>query len=120
MFSAMLTDASTKDDLGLDVRYRTDGKLFNPRRLKAQTKVSHTKICDLLFANNYALNATSDDNFSVECDNFRLTIGTKKTEVLLQPLPGTVCSDPIMKVKDSTLQSVDTFTYVAALRSASG
>jgi hypothetical protein len=31
--------------------------------------------------------------------------------VLLQPSPGTVCSEQIIKVKDSTLQSVDTFTY---------
>ena len=35
MFSAMLTDAFTHDDPGVDIRYRTDGKLFNARRLKA-------------------------------------------------------------------------------------
>jgi hypothetical protein len=59
MFSAMLTDAFTEDDPGLNVKYRTDGKLSNPRRLRA--KVSHTKICDLLFIDDCALSATFEE-----------------------------------------------------------
>ena len=39
MFSAMLTDAFHDSDPGIDIRYRTDGKLFNLRRLQAQTKI---------------------------------------------------------------------------------
>ena len=39
MFSAMLTDAFQDDDNGIPIRYRFDGKLFNPRRLQAKSKV---------------------------------------------------------------------------------
>ena len=68
MFSAMLTDAFTEDDPGVDIRYRTDGKLFNARRLKAPTKVSHYTIRDLLFADDCALNATSHETMQ-QCMN---------------------------------------------------
>ena len=39
MFSAMLTDAFRDGDVGIVVRYRTDGTLFNLRWLQAKTKV---------------------------------------------------------------------------------
>ncbi|KAJ8041089.1 hypothetical protein HOLleu_11807 [Holothuria leucospilota] len=39
MFSAMLTDAFHDCDDGIHIRYRSDGGLFNPRRLRAVTKV---------------------------------------------------------------------------------
>ncbi|XP_063600380.1 uncharacterized protein LOC134776560 [Penaeus indicus] len=39
IFSAMLTDAFHDGDIGVGIRYRTDGKLFNLRRLQAKTKV---------------------------------------------------------------------------------
>ena len=54
MFSAMLSDAYTDKDPGLEIPYRTDGKLFSPRRLKASTKVHLTKILELLFADDCA------------------------------------------------------------------
>jgi hypothetical protein len=118
IFSAILTDVFTEDNPGLDIRYRTYGKLFNPRRLKSQINVSHTWIRDLLFADDCALNAASEeqaqpimDNFSAVCDYFGLTISTKNTEVLFQQSPGRVCSEPIIKVK------VDTFTYLESMLS---
>ena len=43
MFSAMPSDAYTDEDPGLEIRYRTDGKLFNLRPLRASTKVHLTK-----------------------------------------------------------------------------
>ena len=39
MFSAMLTDAFQDGDNGIPIRYRSDGKLFNLRRLQAKSKV---------------------------------------------------------------------------------
>ena len=38
MFSAMLTDAFREANSGLDIRYRTGGRLFNLRRLQAKKK----------------------------------------------------------------------------------
>lgn len=96
MFSAMLSDAYTDKDPGLEILYRTDGKLFNPRRLKASTKVHLTKILELLFADDCALIASTEeqsqqtiDKFSRVFDNFGLTISTKKIEVMHQPAPST-------------------------------
>lgn len=121
MFSAMLNDAFSSNDPGVDIRYRTDGKLYNPRRLKAVTKVKNTIIRDLLFADDCALNATSEnqmqssmDKFSVACDNFGLTISTKKTEVMFQPAPGKVYSEPKIQVKGVQLQAVEKFTYLGS------
>ncbi len=91
MFCAMLSDAINNNDPGIHIRYRTAGKLFNQSRLNAVTKVMSTIIRDLLFADECALNASSEfemqhnvDKFSAACDNFGLTISIKKTEVLHQ------------------------------------
>lgn len=62
MFSAMLNDAFRDADVGIGIRYRTDGSLFNLRRLQAKTKVSTDTINDLLFADDCALNAVSEND----------------------------------------------------------
>ena len=80
VFSAMLSDAFRDGDIGLDFRYRTN-KLFNPCRMEAKTKVSEDTARDFLFADDCALNASSEsdmqgsmDLFSKSCDDFGLTI----------------------------------------------
>ena len=94
-FAAMLMDAFGDDNLGIGINYRYDGSIFNLRRLQAKTKVTKDTINDLLFADDCALNATSEadmqqctNKFSEACDNFGLTINTKKTEVMYQSPPG--------------------------------
>ena len=126
MFSAMLMDAFREPTPGIPIRYRCDGKLFNTRRLQAVTKVKETVIRDLLFADDCALNATREqemqhemDNFSSACDNFGLTISTKKTEVLHQPAPGNSYQEPNITVKGQRLQAVDHFTYLGSTLSRS-
>ena len=95
MFSAMLQDAFCNGCPGIDFNYRYDGTLFNLRRLQAKTKVVEETACDFLFADDCALAASTQsdmqhsmDLFSSACDNFGLTISTKKTEVMYQPAPG--------------------------------
>jgi hypothetical protein len=76
MFSAMLTDAFDGMDTGIGIKWRFDGSVFNLRWLQAKTKVQSDTINDLLFADDSALNATSEanmqhsvDKFSDACDN---------------------------------------------------
>ena len=121
MFSAMLSDAFSGTDLGVSLTFRTDGSIFNLRRLQSKTKVQVTKILDLLFADDCALNTTSEtsmqetvNKFSGACDNFGLTISTKKTEVLHQPAPGKPYIEPNIKVNGERLKSVDKFTYLGS------
>ena len=83
-FSAMLTAAFSDDEVGHGIRYRTDGSVFNLRRLQAKTKVSNDIINDFLFADDCAFNADtkngmqhSIDLFTNTCNNFDLTISTK-------------------------------------------
>lgn len=83
MFSAMLSDAFADDDeTKMKIRYRTGGKLFNSRRLKAKTKVKEDAVRDLLFADDCALNVATEsqmmqrkiNNFATSYTNFGLTI----------------------------------------------
>ena len=50
VFLAMLTDAFHDYWDGMLVRYRINGGLFNPRHLKAVTKVKETIVRDFLLA----------------------------------------------------------------------
>ena len=85
MFSAMLTDAYQDVDAGFPIRYRFDGKLLNLRRLQAKSKVQTDVVDKLLYADDLAENAKSEermqgavDRMSKACDNFQLTISTKR------------------------------------------
>ena len=121
MFSAMLTEAFKGEDDGVNLRYRTDGKLFNLRRLQAKTKVHTDIIRDLLFADHCALNAVSEADmqrsvnlFSSACTNFGLTINTTKNEVLHQHAPGRPYFEPNITVKGQRLNTVHQFTYLGS------
>ena len=48
------------------------------------------------------------------CDNFGLTISTKKTEVMYQPAPGKPYQESHITVKGQNLQAVDNFTYLGS------
>ena len=121
MFSAMLTDAFRDGDIGLDFQYRTDGKLFNLRRLQAKTKVQEDIVRDLLFADDCALNARTQsdmqesmDLFSTACNDFGLTISTKKTEVMHQPAPGVPYTEPTITIGGEKLAVADKFIYLGS------
>ena len=54
------------------------------------------------------------DRMSKACDNFQLTISTKKTEVVHQQAPGKLYSEPTITVNGQKLQVVDKFTYLGS------
>ena len=121
MFSAMLTDAFADTDIGIGLRHRRDGSVFNLRRLKAKTMVKTDTINDFLFADDCALNSISADDmqqnvdkFAEACTNFGLTISIKKTEVMHQPAPGKTYIEPSITINVQCLKTVYKFTYLGS------
>ena len=55
------------------------------------------------------------DRMSKACDNFQLTISTKKTEVVHQPAPGKPYREPTITVNGQKLQVVDKLPILEAL-----
>ena len=96
------------------IRYRFDGKLLNLRRLQTKSKVQTDVVDKLLYADDLAENAKSEekmqgavDRMSKACDNFQLTINTKKTEVVHQPAPGKQYSEPTISHSIDSLYSTN-------------
>nr|VZI38260.1 unnamed protein product [Spirometra erinaceieuropaei] len=94
MFSAMLMDAYRDERPGIRIAYRTDGHLLNQRRMHFQSRVCTTTVHKLLFADDCALNTTSEEDMqrsmdllSAACENFGLVINTQKTVVMHPPPP---------------------------------
>ena len=120
MFSAMLTDAFADTDIGIGIRHRMDGSIFNLRRLKAKTKVKTNIINDFLFVDDCALNSISDDmqqnddKFAEACTNFGLTISITKREVMHQPAPRKTYIESSITINGQCLKAVtDLPTLVA-------
>ena len=114
-----------KDDLpdGIYIRFRTDGSLFNRRRLLARTKTIEELITELLFADYCALLAHTEEALqhivnrsSGAAKNFGLTISLKKTEVLYQPPPRVAYSPPHINIDGTNLNAVEHSTYLGRHR----
>ena len=119
MFSAMLTAAFQDADNGIPIGYRFDGKLFNLRRLQAESKVQTEVLDEFLFADDITKYAPTEekmqkgvDQVSDSCGNYDLTISIKKTKVVYQPAPGKPYKEPTITVTGQRLQVVDKFTYL--------
>ncbi|BHF75025.1 hypothetical protein SprV_0501811800 [Sparganum proliferum] len=108
----------------LRTRLQTDGQLLNQRRMHFQSRVSTTTVHELLFADDCALNTTSEeemhrnmDLFSAACENFGLVINTQKTVVMHQPPPNSATAPnapPQISVNGTQLQVVETFPYLGS------
>ena len=97
-------DASQDNDDGIQLKYRTDGGVFNLSRL--------------LFADDCALNSNTEaemqqcvNHISGACDNFGFTSSIKKTGVMHQPAPRKMYHEPHLFVNDEPLKPTDYFTY---------
>nr|VZI45850.1 unnamed protein product [Spirometra erinaceieuropaei] len=124
MFSAMLMDAYRDESPGIRIAYRTDGHLLNQRRMHFQSRVSTTTVHELLFADDCALNTTSEEEmqrsmnlFSAACENFGLGINTQKTVVMHQPPSNSATASnapPQSSVNGTQLQVVENFPYLGS------
>ncbi|BHF72988.1 hypothetical protein SprV_0401606000 [Sparganum proliferum] len=120
MLSAMLIDAYCDKPHGIRIVYRTDGHLLNLRRMDFQSRMSTTTVHELLFADDCALNITSEEDtqrsmdlFSAACENFGLVINTEKTVHTHQPPSNTVHPNnaPQSSMNRTQQQVVDNFPY---------
>ena len=125
IFSAMLTDAFQNVDAGFPIRYSFDGKLLNLRMLQGKSKVQTDVVDKLLYADDLAENAKSEekmqgavDRMSKACDNFQLTNSTKKTEEVHQLAPGKPYSEPTITVMDKKFKFLINSPILEALSRA--
>ena len=121
-FALMLNQALQGKGYGIPVSFRVSGGLLNIRRFTAKTKTTTELICDLLFADDCALVAQSPeelqrslDSFSDACKDFGLTISTKKTEVVYQPVPKAAATQPpVLNVDGTPLKTSHKFCYLGS------
>ena len=92
-------------DTGFPIRYPFDGIIFNHRMLQAKIKVQTGVLDELLYTGDMLKNASSEAKMqramyqvSQSCDNYDLTISTKKTEVVHQPAPRKPYNEPTITV----------------------
>jgi len=112
----MLLVAFKDCDKGIPIRYRTDGSVFNLRRLQASSTTLAAVIRDLLYADDCALLAHTEADaqhlfslFLNTASRFGLTVSLKKTEVMLQFYNGSARVRPTIMAGDSI---VDKFYYL--------
>ncbi|BHF61713.1 hypothetical protein SprV_0100468900 [Sparganum proliferum] len=127
----MLMDAYHDERPEIPIANWTDGHLRNPRRMYFQSHVSTTTVHELLFAEDCALNTTSEeemqrsmDLFSAACENFGLVINTQKTVVLHKPPPPNTATPPNapppqISLNGTQLQVMDNFPYLCSILSRS-
>ena len=116
-FGLLLKHAFDTTTEGIYLRTRSDGRLFNLARLRAKTKVREVLIRDMLFADDAAVVAHTQeelqslmDCFSHACKDFGLTISLKKTNVLGQDTE----TPPVITIDDYELDTVCQFTYLGS------
>lgn len=116
-FALLLKHAFGTANEGVYLRTRSDGRLFNLSRLKAETKVRQAIIRDMLFADDAAISTHSEqelqalmDRLSAACKDFGLIISLPKTNILSQ---GTT-EEPTIKIDNYELEVVSQFTYLGS------
>ena len=114
-FAVMLKHAFRTSTDGIYFHSRSDGKLYSLSRLKAKTKILEVLIGYMLYADDDALTAHKEEHlknlmdcFSQACEDFRLTISLKKTNIMSQDTD----SPPTITINNYQLDVVKEFTYL--------
>ena len=123
-FSVMLHVAFKDATDGVVIKSRFDRSLCSLKssHFNAPSKVKLFTIRDLLFADDCALAALSQEALQRLCDcfasaarRFGLTISIKKTETLYQPAPGNLYVPPAISIDEKLLNAVDNFKYLGSI-----
>uniref|UniRef100_UPI00398EC244 uncharacterized protein n=1 Tax=Pristiophorus japonicus TaxID=55135 RepID=UPI00398EC244 len=107
---------------GVELIYRTNGKLFNFRRLQSRSKVVPSSVIELQYADDAYVCAHSEvklqtivNTFTEAYESMGLTLNIRKTKVLYQPAPATQHCPPINNILNEVLDNVDHFPYLGRL-----
>nr|VZI31534.1 unnamed protein product [Spirometra erinaceieuropaei] len=121
MFSAILVNVFRDERPGIHVAIKVDCQLLNQRRMHFQSRAFTTSVHELLFADDCALNTTSEgdrqrsmDLFATVCDNCGLVINTEETVAMHQLPLDTTHIAPQISVNGVQLQVVDNSTYLGS------
>ncbi|CAH8655292.1 unnamed protein product [Dicrocoelium dendriticum] len=113
-------------EYGVHLEHRMDGGLLNIRRFGSRSLVRETTIRMLLFADDCALFAHTEEELQCmttilasTATKFGLSINTGKTVCLFQPAPGVqpVCG-PEIRIVDEVLQNTSAFCYLGSTLSS--
>ena len=120
-FDVIVREAKEDLPIGIYIRFRTHGSEFNLLRLLECTKTTEELITELLFVEDCALLAHTEqalqhiiNRFSDAAKNFGLTISLKKTGVLYQPSPREAYS-PHISINGTNLNTVEHSTYLGSI-----
>ena len=125
-FSMMLHVAFKDSKDGVDIKSRFDKGLgsITTKHFDTENKVQVSTIRDLLFADDCALAADTQEALQRLCDcfssaarRFGLTISIKKTEVLYQPARGNAYIPPVIFIEGKQLNAVELFKYLGSIAS---
>ena len=116
-FALLLRQAFGTAQEGIYLQTRSDGSLFNLAHLKVRTKVCEVLIRDMLFADDAVVVTHTQrelqllmDHFSQACNDFRLTISLKKTNILGQD----ILAPPVITINDYELEVIHKFMYLGS------
>ena len=113
---------------GITINYRTDGGIFNLRRLSARTKISVTSVIELQYADDNAVCALTERELQLILNTFAgaysrlgLTVNVRKTQIVYQPAPNEPREQvPSIEIGGESLEVVDRLlTWVATYRQIS-
>ncbi|CAG4942943.1 unnamed protein product [Colias eurytheme] len=121
-FAVVIKDCIEMAPVGIRIRFRTDGKLFNLDRLRARTKVSHTIITEIMYADDLCFITDSSDSLQrlmtglgESCSKFGLKINIRKTEVMSS---GSVNQPLNICLHQDVLKPVGKFKYLGSIISS--
>ena len=123
IFVAAVFHVAFRDStLGCPIIYRTDGRLFNLRRLQAKTKVSEAILRDFQYADDSGIAShTAEglqellDRLNTAYTRFGLKINAGKTKVLFQAAPGINVVEADFKIGGEPLEVVNDFRYLGSI-----
>ena len=114
----MLLIAFKDCELGIPVRFRSDGSVLNLRRLQARTKTSAAVIRDLLYTDECAFLAHSDADAQQLFDRFYTAASRFGLTVSLQQRNRSYFISPSITAGDVKLPVVDKFCYLGSIHTS--